>query len=435
MASRASLRLPFITAYDPPGTSEGTLDPMGLYQIADQLAVELVPAVRERMLRVRFLSAMAIGALVTEGIDGDPRQPESAPYLAWEWLVVEALIRSRDDDNELWGVPGTRVGRNAIRNHGYLDARSYLKTPRIFGFHGVYKRLAIQLGIVDVHLGPGPQAEPLAEAWARARGFSNLRGARELIEKWKVALRHGMGVEPPRTRPGWTTADWAELADGFAPNKTTSNEKRFLRELLLAEDDRRLGALPEIWELHGDLGEEFEERELHERLEKRAPHLGPLIAAIRTYEEFARNLQDAFDILRAEAGRPDANGYAVPLIAGDPEFRAAAGQLAPGFEGAYRALGEVAIGKLAPQGLLREGFHRFAMPLSAQEAALALCEHHEAVQRDKSADGKRPWFDRIGADRIYIRYAYRVERPARRPDAYVHAYRGWPIRRFREDLS
>jgi hypothetical protein len=38
--------LPFMTSYDPPGTSEGTLDPLGLYQIADQLAVQLVPAVR-----------------------------------------------------------------------------------------------------------------------------------------------------------------------------------------------------------------------------------------------------------------------------------------------------------------------------------------------------------------------------------------------------
>lgn len=34
---------PFLTAYDPAGTSEGTLDPLGLYQIADQLAVQLVP--------------------------------------------------------------------------------------------------------------------------------------------------------------------------------------------------------------------------------------------------------------------------------------------------------------------------------------------------------------------------------------------------------
>lgn len=36
---------PFLTSYDPLGTSEGTLDPLGLYQIADQLAVQLVAAV------------------------------------------------------------------------------------------------------------------------------------------------------------------------------------------------------------------------------------------------------------------------------------------------------------------------------------------------------------------------------------------------------
>lgn len=78
------LSLPFLTAYDPPGTSEGNLDPMGLYQIADQLATLLVPAVRERMQRVRFLSAMAVGTLVTEGLDADPRLPDSAPFFAWE---------------------------------------------------------------------------------------------------------------------------------------------------------------------------------------------------------------------------------------------------------------------------------------------------------------------------------------------------------------
>ena len=43
--------LPFLTVYDPIGTSEGSLDPLGLYLIADQLAMKLVPGVRERMLR------------------------------------------------------------------------------------------------------------------------------------------------------------------------------------------------------------------------------------------------------------------------------------------------------------------------------------------------------------------------------------------------
>src|SRR5256885_12966830 len=100
---------PFLTSYDPPGTSEGTLDPLGLYQIADQLAIQLVPAVRERMQRIRFLTAMAVGAIVTEGLEDDPRERDASPYLVWEWLVVEALIRQMCDDPSVGGGPG-RLG-------------------------------------------------------------------------------------------------------------------------------------------------------------------------------------------------------------------------------------------------------------------------------------------------------------------------------------
>ncbi len=61
-----TLVLPSLTTFDPETSSEGTLDPLGLYLIADQLATRLVPAVRERMQRIRFLTAMAVGAIVTE---------------------------------------------------------------------------------------------------------------------------------------------------------------------------------------------------------------------------------------------------------------------------------------------------------------------------------------------------------------------------------
>ena len=69
----------FLTSYDPPGTSEGALDPLGLYQIADQLAIRLVPAVRERMQRIHLLTAVAVGAMVTEGLDDDPRNRDASP--------------------------------------------------------------------------------------------------------------------------------------------------------------------------------------------------------------------------------------------------------------------------------------------------------------------------------------------------------------------
>ena len=191
---------PFLTTYDPPGTSEGSLDPLGLYQIADQLAMQLVPAVRERMLRIRFLTAMAVGSLVIEDLEGDPRHPDATPYLVWEWLVVEALTREMGDDPSIRGVPGTGVTRAALAQHKYVDARSYLKTPRVFGFHGVYKRLAVHLGLLDVHLAPGPNAERLVDAWARGQGLGGVAGAKQLMERWKTAVRRSLNHTPPRTR-------------------------------------------------------------------------------------------------------------------------------------------------------------------------------------------------------------------------------------------
>jgi hypothetical protein len=434
--ARMTITFPFLTSYDPPGTSEGTLDPLGLYQIADQLAVQLVPAVRERMQRIRFLTAMAVGAMVTEGIENDPEQRDASPYLIWEWLVVEALIRTRRDDPGVWGVPGTLVARRALDQHGYIDARSYLKTPRIFGFNGVYKRLAAHLGLVDVHLGAGPNAERLVNAWARGLGLGGLDEAKPILGRWSAAVRRSLNEKPPRTRQSWGSNEWAELAGAFAPAGGRAREKACLRDLLHSADERRLGALPTIWQLQSEFEDDgYREEVLHDRLEKREPSYGQLLGAIRAYEAFARSLQDAFDLLKAEAARPDAQGFAVPEIESDADFKRSVKDLHDRFEAAHRALGEVTITSVSLQNLFSERFRMFAEPMEAGACARALCAHHEAVQRAKSAAGKRPWFDRLGQDRIYIRHAYREARSAIQPGRYVHDYRGLPIRRFYRDLS
>jgi hypothetical protein len=430
------LTFPFLTSYDPPGTSEGTLDPLGLYQIADQLAVQLVPAVRERMQRIRFLTAMAVGAMVTEGLEDDARQRDASPHVVWEWLVVESLIRSMGDDPSVWGVPGTLVTRRALDQHGYLDARSYLKTPRIFGFHGVYKRLAIHLGLVDVHLGAGPNAEGLVHAWARGLGLDELEGAKPMLSRWSAAARRSLGENPPHTKPNWGNDAWAELANAFAPAACKAREKRYLRDLLHAADHRRLGALPTLWGLQVEFdNDDFREEVLHDRLEKSEPVYGPLLTAIRAYEAFARSLQDGFDVLKAEAARLDAQGFVVPVIARDGDFKQCVQGLHERFDAAYRALGEVTIASVSLQNLFGERFTAFAEPMDAGACALALCSHHDAVQRAKSVDGKRPWFDRLGQDRIYVRHAYREPRREIEPGHYVHDYRGWPIRRFYFDVA
>ena len=426
---------PFLTTYDPPGTGEGSLDPLGLYQIADLLAMQLVPAVRERMLRIRFLTAMAVGSLVIEDLEGDPRHRDATPYLVWEWLVVEALTREMGDDPSIRGVPGTGVARAALAQHKYVDARSYLKTPRVFGFHGVYKRLAVHLGLLDVHLAPGPNAERLADAWAHGQGLGGIAGAKQLMERWKTAVRRGLNHNPPRTKTNWNTSTWRELAQAFAPGAAPAKEKRLLRRLLLASDDRQLGALPDLWKLQANYaGEEFQEVRLHADLERQAPAYGAIVQAIRTYEAFARGLQDAFDVLRAEAAAPDARGFVVPDVARNQAFRASVNRLDERFAAAHRALGEIAATAFSLPNLFDERFGKLAEPMNAQTCALALCEHHEAIQRQKSAAGKRPWFDRIGGDRIYIRQAYRIPMPEMAPAQYLHTYRGEPIHRFRADL-
>ncbi len=429
--------LPFLTAYDPPGSSEGSLDPLGLYQIADQLAVQLVPAVRERMRRIRFVTAMAVGAMVTDDLEDDPHHRDASPYLVWEWLVVEGLVRTVIDDSGILNVPGTLVVRRALDQHGYVDARSYLKTARVFGFHGVYKRLASHLGILDARLQPGPNAEALVDNWARDLGLGGVEAARQsLCRRWNTAVKRSLNENPPRTNPRWTSEEWTELATAFAPSALGSREKRFLRDVLHSTDEKRLGALSAIWQLQDDFVDDtYREEDLHQRLEERVPALTPMITAVQRYEDLARSLQDAFDVLKANAGAEDAQGFSVPDVARNNDFRTSVDGLESRFEAAHRALGEVSHSGTALQSLFVQRFAAFSKPMTAEEWARVLCDHHESVQRMKSAEGKRAWFDRIGPDRIFVRQAYREPRRDIEPGRYVHEYRGWPIRHFWTDLK
>jgi len=328
-----------------------------------------------------------------------------------------------------------RERSNYITLKGLVDAPSYLKTPRVFGFHGVYKRLAVHLGLVNVHLRPGPNTERVVDAWARGQRLGGLAGAKSHLAGWSTAVRLSLAHEPPRTRPHWNQADWAALAGAFAPAAATRGEKRRLRDLLLSPDDALAGALTVLWQLQAAYrDDEFEEESLHRDLEKREPVYAPLIHAIRSYEAFARGLADGFDVLRAEAAGLDARGYAVPDIGRHEGFAASVAGLDERFAAAHRALGDVSLASGTLRNLFDERFAVFAEPMDPGGTALALCDHHEAIQRAKSADGKRAWFDRMGPERIYIRHAYRVDRRPIEPGRYVHDYRGRPIRRFRADL-
>lgn len=428
---------PFLTAYDPPGSSEGAIDPLGLYLIAEHLAGELVPAVRERMQRVRLLSAIAVGCLVVEDLEDDPRRRDAAPYLVWEWLLVEAFIRTRRESNEIWGIPGTLVTSHAIENQQYVDARSYLKTARIFGFHGVYKRLAHHLGITDVNLGPGPTAEMVVDAWAKSNGYSDIKSARPLLDKWSRAVRSSLLAKPsPRTYTNFKGEDWERLASAFLPDRSVGAERETLRKLILSTANKRLGALPTMWGLQSKFtNDDYCEEELHAAIAVVAPEYGSLLKAIRTYESFVRRLQDAFDLLRAEASKQDLIGYPIAAISEDADFKNTISNLDKQFASTYQELGNVTGPNLSLQNLFLARFNRFAEKMSPEQCATELCEHHESIQKAKSQSGKRAWFDRIAEDRIYIRHSYRIKRRELQHNRYLHDYRGWPVRRFWGDLA
>jgi hypothetical protein len=73
------LSLPFLTEPDPDRLGEGSLDPLGLGSIADHLADQVAPSVTARMSRVRFLTAIAVGATIAEELGDEPAVDGSTP--------------------------------------------------------------------------------------------------------------------------------------------------------------------------------------------------------------------------------------------------------------------------------------------------------------------------------------------------------------------
>src|ERR1700675_3772246 len=85
-------QLPWLSAYDPGAVGEGGLDPLGLGAVADVL----VPRVRARMSQPRFAPLSAVCAVACQTLgDGLATDNLTMADIAFEWLVVEAMVRSR----------------------------------------------------------------------------------------------------------------------------------------------------------------------------------------------------------------------------------------------------------------------------------------------------------------------------------------------------
>ena len=140
--------LPLLTEADPRISAEGSIDPLGMYAIADALAVRLIPGVRERQKHPRFLTTMAVSLSLCSEMDEDLIASDgvSEPQQVFEWHVVEGLVRTSEKER-LRGVPGQDKAATAIKDRVPISAKRYLKTPSVFGFQGVYRALSRDLEI------------------------------------------------------------------------------------------------------------------------------------------------------------------------------------------------------------------------------------------------------------------------------------------------
>lgn len=101
--------LPFLSQFDPPEQAEGSLDPLGLYSIADALGVRLAPGVRERQSKPRYLTLALVGmAACGEELLAAGERRRLPAWLVYEWLVVESLVSCRMRRKVRWRSPCRR---------------------------------------------------------------------------------------------------------------------------------------------------------------------------------------------------------------------------------------------------------------------------------------------------------------------------------------
>lgn len=425
--------LPAISTYDPPEGGEGSLDPMGLAAMSDRLADQLVPGLRARMRSVRFVTAIAVGSLACEPLtDQMPADGVSTPAICFEWLVLEAFVR-RIGNALPTGVPGSLKTRNILDQGGRLSATTYLKSPGVFGFNGVYKPFASASRVVEPGLEPGPRAAELVRAWEadqRLDGFVDQvpGSAGDRLRRWihdevDRALREG------RCATSGGAHVFGELAQSLRPDAARRNERRALRSLLTGPAAHPTRAeLARL--LQAVAGDDSDEARL---LAAVRPHcsaeLGALVDAVLAYEELAAMIDAAFRTLCTISYAIGDQPMTVRLARDNPTIVRCAAEL----PGRYRTAVE-RIGRVAPTLELEERLGAFAIHRGPGELVELLLDHHERTQQQKPPNGKLPWFEPY-RDGWLVRPSYGTAEPPQIDGQFIHPVRVDTLRRFMEQTG
>lgn len=427
----SGVTLPAYSAPDPALAGEGRLDPLGLAAIADELADRLVPHVRARMSRIRFVTAMAVAAVVCEEFaDQVATDGVSSPPICFEWLTIEAFVRRLGPEEWTGNIPGSRKAKSVVAAGGRLAATNYLKTPTVFGFHGIYQPLARSFAVVDRDLLPDERCGELVAAWQadqRLTGFFDaVPGSPGLAFRRQLERAVHDTLEAGRCAAPTGSPVFGRLADTLHPDRAGRRERSVVRGWLLDP------GYPERAELADALeGAEAEgsERDLLAAVRSGAsPGLAARIDAIDAYETLANRVTGAFESMQYASTSVGVQPLSLTSLADEPLVADAAAELPGLFTAARDRLEEF---ELADRLEIELGV--LADPHPPQELPEVLIALHGERQQKKPPRGKRSWFERIG-DGIVVRPPYVLGQPPALRTEYLHPYRVHALHGFMTEL-
>lgn len=419
--------IPFVTLPDPKVEAEGSIDPLGVANAADRLAEMMLPGITARMFRPRYLTATAVSTLVNEGLERSPKGLR--PDIAFEWGFVLSMAGLDDAPS---GVPGMRKAQQAIREGAPMSSRRYLKTPNVFGFHGVYRTLAVELGIVTKTGELRSEGERLVAAWQKAidlPGFLEAKGGSrggDLRSRLRKMVEGALATEQMSSVPAHLSSG---LTAALRPDKMTSAEAAIVRSLLDSEEG---GLRAELIALHAEL--EFKtalEAGEHAFFTAARPKMSPSLAAVADavvgLEGVARPMADIFDAARQVSAMSPTRPVSGAVLR--EEYPNLADDLSTC---AKRAV------DVCPQVEISQEVSSLATQLAEARGVVSCFEatmtRHEYAQQRKPPDGKRPWFERV-QDGFVVRTRYRLIDEVTPSHRFVNQYRSWAVQSFLADLG
>jgi len=430
--------LPFLTLPDPLTTGEGALDPLGLSMVGDRLADQILPGLRARMSRPRFLTAIAVSAAVCDGMEDRLAADGITPdYLVFEWLVVEAFVREGDRDKTL-RTPGTQKAQDVRDSGERMSARTYLKTPTVFGFHGIYKPLARNLGIVDDELRLSDRGYELLKIWQTEQGLEGFLDSaagdgpgRAIRGMLRAAVDEGLSVGYTSRSGGWQ--GWSVLARHLPPADAGPKEAAYLLHVLRDPEAAPRGELFELLGVVGP-GSDATEQDVTRTvlMPKASRELAARLKAIVAYEQVCGVLEEAFDWIRYLSTHSRDRPIAPETFAHDGRGTELAAELPRKIGAADQALSDA---PLNVQQMFAQLTKAFDGVRDAQGLFEAILARHQDVQQAKPPEGKRSWFERDAGGATFVRVPYRVTERPESEHVWNRPYRISAALSFLDDLK